>query len=129
MPVVQLELAAISRDFDELTAAAKARYFERDLAAYQEALAKWQAHDRANPGRPGWRAKPVTREQWFVIDHIVSAKSVPAPSARQMRGEAHDWIEAHGGNPRYAADSKPTLSSERPSVAAKGSEAGPETTP
>ncbi len=98
--LVEAERAAVERNFDDLTAAANARYLERDQAAYLEALAKWQAHDRANPAGLRWRSKAATREQWYLIDRIIKAAGIDRPG-KMTRGEAHDWIEANGGNPRY----------------------------
>lgn len=102
--LVEAELIAVKSDFEKLTAAANARYLARDEASYLEVLTKWREHDRANPNDGGWRAKAATREQWLLIARVVAAKAIEGPAAKITRGEAHDWIEANGGNPRYGED-------------------------
>jgi hypothetical protein len=107
MTLAQAELAVIERDFEALTAAANERYLARDAAAYGEALEKWQDHDTKNPNSGGWRLKPATREQWLIIDRIVVARGLEDVPRKMTRGEAHDWIDQQGGNPRYDAGPLP----------------------
>lgn len=100
--MVDAEFAAVEKHLDFLTEQANKRYLQRDAAAYREAQAKWEEHDRTRPNAGGWRGKAATREQWILIDRIVAAFAVNRPG-RMTRGEAHDWIQANGGNPRYDA--------------------------
>lgn len=100
--LVAAELAAVEKHLDFLTGAANKRYLARDEAEYREVQAKWEEHHRSHPNAGGWRAKAATREQWILIDRIVSAIGVDRPG-KMTRGQAHDWIHVHGGNPRYGA--------------------------
>lgn len=98
--LVAAELATVKRHLDGLTERANKRYLARDEAEYRETQAKWEEHHRSHPNAGGWRGKPATREQWILIDRIVSVIGVDRPG-KMTRGEAHDWIRGHGGNPRY----------------------------
>lgn len=105
--LVEAELATIERHFEKLTAAANARYLARDTAAYEAALNQWLEHDRKNPNSGGWRLNAATREQWILIDRIMAAAGLDDRPGKMTRGEAHDWIQAHGGNPRYGPAGAP----------------------
>lgn len=124
VPLIEAELAAVMHHRDPLTAAAKKRYFERDYEVYHEALASWQAAERADPNKSAWRDKPATREQWQIIDRIVAMNGLDSPG-KLKRGEAHDWIAANGGNPRYGQAAPAGPDQPRPSsaLAATSSEA------
>ncbi|WP_174279458.1 hypothetical protein [Sphingomonas bacterium] len=57
-----------------------------------------------------WRAKPPTAEQTYLVTQI-SLDLQLQPRSFATRGEAFDWIQAAGGNPRFRTEAgKPDLS-------------------
>lgn len=50
--------------------------------------------------RPNWRRKGITRAQHYLIGEIHRIVGVPV-SPLATRGEAYEFIAAHGGNPRF----------------------------
>ncbi|WP_194745754.1 hypothetical protein [Thermaurantiacus tibetensis] len=78
----------------------------RDLAA-----ADWQASPAANDPHAPWRRRPPTSRQRYAIASIVRTLSAVDPEFRPpaiaTRGEAHDFLERAGGNPRFRAPPAP----------------------
>lgn len=50
--------------------------------------------------RPGWRCKAITRPQHYLIGEIRRILGVPVTPLAN-RGQAYEFIAAHGGNPRF----------------------------
>ena len=64
-------------------------------AEYDEDCAEWHA---AEPDRDrGWRSKPMTMGQRFLIADTAMLLEIDIPEAMD-RGQAADWIDANGGN-------------------------------
>jgi hypothetical protein len=77
--------------------------FQRDLAIYRADVEAFAMSKAAEDG--AWRKRPATGRQRYLIDRILRAQEAlgepvesPLPCSR---GEAHDWIRQHGGNPRF----------------------------
>ncbi len=70
-----------------------------------EAIYRQEVEDFRNSDafrQPGWRRKRITRAQHYLIGEIHRILGVPVP-ALATRGQAYDFIAAHGGNPRFRA--------------------------
>ena len=74
---------------------------KRDRFIYDKELSEWQEWHRQNPGKDDWRSRKPSKGQIMLIERITDDRSVEVPPLLN-RGEAHDWIEQHGGNPRLA---------------------------
>lgn len=100
---IDAEVAAVAANLEEWTRKGDDLLLDRarrDYAAEVESFRQWE---KDNPDRKGWRGQPSTRLQWFQISRNAERLGLDMP-VRLNRGEAHDWIEAHGGNLRLAAD-------------------------
>ena len=53
--------------------------------------------------RPGWRLRSITKAQHYMIGEIVRMLGVAEPKLA-TRGQAFNFIAAHGGNPRFLAE-------------------------
>ncbi|MEH3100601.1 hypothetical protein [Sphingomonas adhaesiva] len=61
------------------------------------------ASGKAGPDRR-WRKRDITAAQLFLIrtlEALLGATFPDPPDAPATRGDAFDWIHAHGGNPTY----------------------------
>ena len=109
--IIAAEFAAVRAHLDEWTKRGEALLLDRASRAYAEDVAAFRIWQRDNPGSDAWRRKAMTKSQGFLIGRMVAALDLEPP-ARMNRGEAHDWIEQHGGNPRLAS---PPLDPDAPS--------------
>lgn len=103
---LQIEVAAVKANLADWTARGDALLLhraKRDYAAESASFAAWQ---QDHPDHDAWRRKPPTRSQGFLIARTAAALDVEPP-LRMNRGEAHDWITRHGGNPRLADAAPP----------------------
>lgn len=69
-------------------------------AIYRQEVEDFRASDAFN--RKDWRRKSITRAQHYLIGEIHRVLGVPIP-VLATRGQAFDFIAAHGGNPRFLA--------------------------
>lgn len=99
---IAAEVAAVRAHLDEWTKRGEALLLDSASRAYAQDVAGFRVWQRDNPDSDAWRRKPMTRSQGFLIGRMVAALDLEPP-ARLNRGEAHDWIEQNGGNPRLAA--------------------------
>lgn len=102
--VIAAEVAAVRTHLEEWTKRGEALLLDTASRAYAQDVAGFRVWQRDNPDSDAWRRKPMTRSQGFLIGRMVAALDLEPP-ARLNRGEAHDWIEQNGGNPRLAAAS------------------------
>jgi hypothetical protein len=93
------EVAAVRANLTEWTKRGEALLLNRARRAYDEDVASFRVWQRDHPDNRSWRRKQMTRSQGFLIGRMAATLDVEPP-IRMNRGEAHDWIEAHGGNPR-----------------------------
>lgn len=108
---IQIEVAAVRDNLADWTAKGDALLLERAKRDYSAEVAGFRQWQEAHPGKTNWRSKPATRNQLFLISRTAAAHGVEMPR-RLNRGEAHDWLEVHGGNRRLSddADSSSTAS-------------------
>lgn len=70
-------------------------------AAYDASVTAFIESDKAGP-KERWRRDEITTDQAGLIEDICETSSLPAPQLAN-RGEAFEWIRAHGGKPAYWA--------------------------
>ena len=60
---------------------------------------------RASPAfsKRGWRSKPPTANQLYLVDEIALARQIEKPKLT-TRGDAFEYIEAAGGNPVFGRE-------------------------
>ncbi len=80
--------------------------------AYRIAVAEFETSVKAIGG--SWEARAPTQKQLYAMEQITRTLAAVDPEFRapalQTRRQAHDWIAAQDGNPRFADDlSPPTL--------------------
>jgi hypothetical protein len=100
-PNIAIEVAAVRANLSDWTESGDALLLDRarrEYAAELESFREWQRH---NPDKKSWRNRPPTRTQLFLINRNATRLGIDAPFNLD-RGDAHDWIEAHGGNRRLA---------------------------
>ena len=97
--LVAAELATVKRHFDELTDLGREELLERDRTIYERELAEWQEWHRQYPDKDDWRSRKPSKGQIKLIERIAEERCVEPPQSLN-RGEAHDWIDEQGGNPR-----------------------------
>ena len=110
---IAAEVAAVRAHLDDWTERGEALLLSRASRAYAEDVAGFRVWQRDNPDSNAWRRKPMTRTQGFLVGRMVAALELEPP-ARMNRGEAHDWIDQHGGNPRLAVETVESVSPEIP---------------
>lgn len=79
---------------------------ERERKAAAADRASWEEWRAKNPGQNQWRGKPMTRRQYFLISRTADHLGIRMPG-QMTRGEACDWLEAHGGNLRLSDEPPP----------------------
>ena len=127
---LEIEVATVKANLADWTARGDALILDRARRAYAADTASFAQWQRDHPDHEDWRKKAPTRSQGFLISRIAAALSVETPM-RMNRGEAHDWIAGHGGNPRLAPQPDPVptrptpTGSERPMPAAIASDPTP----
>lgn len=98
-----IEVAAVKANHDDWHNRGEEIVLERARVAAQAEYASWEAWQLKNPTAQHWRDKPMTRGQFFLVSRTADLLSIIAP-AKMTRGEAHDWLSAHGGNLRLARE-------------------------
>lgn len=69
-------------------------------AAYDTEHAAWLSSAAAQNKQAAWRKKPSTVEQQYMVS-LIRARGEFADPGPMKRGQAHDWIAAHGGDPKF----------------------------
>jgi hypothetical protein len=105
LSLVKAELATVIWHMDTLTKTGRKNLLSRDVAVYEKEWSGWQRWCLENPDKNNWRNLKATKGQNMLIGRIVDTKNIEAPPLLN-RGDAHDWIARHGGNPRFA-DNQP----------------------
>ncbi len=103
---LEIEVAAVHANLDDWSARGEALLLDRAKAAYAEDLAGFARWQREHPGEDGWRRKPATRAQGFLVSRTAATLGIDAP-LRMTRGDAFDWLERHGGNLRLGVADMP----------------------
>lgn len=103
---LDIEVAAVRANLDDWSARGEAMLLDRAKAAYAEDLAGFARWQREHPGEDGWRRKPATRAQGFLVNRTAATLGIDAP-LRMTRGDAFDWLERHGGNLRLGGSDTP----------------------
>lgn len=93
------EVATVIANLEALTKIGQDMLLRRDRTRYEKEQREWEAWQKANPAETGWRERKPSKGQLELVMRIVEAKGLPVP-AFLNRGEAHDWIAQHEGNPR-----------------------------
>lgn len=106
---IAIEVAAVLANLDEWTVKGDALLLVKAKRDYIKDVASFAQWEREHPDANGWRTKPSTKVQGFLIGRTVAALGVDPPG-RMNRGEAHDWIAAHGGNRRLSDETSPVPS-------------------
>lgn len=110
--LIAIEHEAVStklKEWDELGAVL---YLDQEWRAYAkdcDAFRQWQAE---NPDKVGWREKPATRRQYFLMWRTAMACDIEYPKSIK-RGAAHDWLNEHGANRRLKAAQPSSSNSEQ----------------
>lgn len=105
-----IEVAAVAANLSDWTVKGDTLLLERAKRDYASENASFAAWQREHPEHEAWRKKPPTRSQGFLITRIAAAQYIEPP-LRVNRGEAHDWIARHGGNPRLVAETSTSATS------------------
>lgn len=79
--------------------------FQWKLSVYRREVEEWHQKPIAQDPLSKWRRRQITAKQRYLVDLITECLSAmdpafPAPELGN-RGEAHDWLRAHGGNPLF----------------------------
>ncbi len=90
----------IDRHERELTAGGLFESWARRLAAYQEDRAEWLARDVEFRLQGAWRAEAMTRGQRWLVRVTCRIRYLDLPG-HLSRGDAADWLDAHGANVTY----------------------------
>ena len=90
----------IDRRDRDLTARGQFETWRKRLAAYQEDRSEWLARDEEYRLGGAWRDEATTRGQRWLIRVTCRLRRIDLPG-HLSRGDAADWIEAHGGNLNY----------------------------
>lgn len=69
-------------------------------AAYDAELEVWRTKTVAKDQLAAWRKNPPTERQAYMVALICARADLPVPPLMR-RGRTHDWIEEHGGAPRF----------------------------
>lgn len=95
--VGQMLHGAITLDRQYWHSVAPGLYWGRAFDRYDRRRTDW-AENGDSFGR--WRKRPPTRQQEEVVAAICEIRDLPIPELL-TRGDASDFIDAHGGNPRF----------------------------
>lgn len=96
---IAIEVAAVRANLEDWTTRGDALLLDRARQAYADDLESFRQWQRDNPNQEGWRRKPATRAQGFLVSRTAAALGIDPPR-RMTRGDAFDWIDRHGGNLR-----------------------------
>lgn len=72
----------------------------RRLAAYDADRAEWLARDDEYRLEGAWRQEAMTRDQRWLMRVTCRLRRIDIPG-HLSRGDAADWLEAHGANMNY----------------------------
>lgn len=75
--------------------------WKRSEAVYRAEVTDFKNSDAFH--RSGWRTRSVTRRQFYLIGEINRLLGIE-PRLIVNRGEAFDFIDRHGGNPRFLTE-------------------------
>lgn len=100
---IDIEYALVCEHEESWSSMGDALLLQRAKVAYTADVASFRKWERENPDSDGWRRKPATRGQGFLIARMAQTLGIDPPT-RLNRGDAHDWITDHGGNLRLASD-------------------------
>lgn len=90
----------IDRHDRDLSARGIYETWARRLAAYDEDRAEWLARDDEFRLEGAWRDEGMTRDQRWLIRVTCRLRHIDVPG-HLSRGDAADWLEAHGANMNY----------------------------
>lgn len=90
----------IDRHDRDLSARGLYETWARRLAAYDEDRAEWLARGAEFRMEGAWRTESMTRGQRWLIRVTCRLRSIDVPG-HLSRGDAADWLEAHGANLNY----------------------------
>ena len=105
--IAELEYAAVEANHAEWTRRGEAIHFEKQKQKYQDeclSFAQWQAE---NPDKTGWRDKPATRLQYFLMWRTAQRLNIQTP-VNIKRGEAYDWLSERDANLRFNDEARAT---------------------
>lgn len=74
--------------------------WKRRLAIYAEDRAEWLVRDEEFRLEGAWRDAPMTAGQRWLVRVTCRVRHIDLPG-HLLRGEAADWLEAHGANLNY----------------------------
>ena len=98
MCLVDLIIGLVKEDNSELAYRFAIARWSKRKAEYDEDCALWKA--AANEKGDGWRDKPMSSAQRFLIADTARLLEIEIPEAMR-RGEAADWLERNGANLIY----------------------------
>lgn len=98
-----IEVAAVRANLGLWNEKGEAFLLNEARKAYAEECARFAQWERDNPGKVGWRSKPATRKQRNLMLRTAAHLGIDAP-ARISCGDAHDWLQAQGGNLRLGSN-------------------------
>lgn len=96
----QMLIAVIDRNERVLSARGLFETWQRRLAAYIEDRAEWLARDKEYRLEGAWRYEDMTRGQRWLVRVTCRIRHIDLPG-NLSRGDAADWLEAHGANLNY----------------------------
>ena len=100
---LSVEVAAVRANFDQWHRKGEAIILDRERRAYAAECARWADREASQPTQ-SWRAKPMTRGQYFLIARTAEFLNVAEPTGKITRGAAHDWLKTHDANLRLRPD-------------------------
>jgi hypothetical protein len=90
----------IDRHDRDLSARGLYETWRRRLVAYDADRAEWLARDEEYRVEGAWREERMTRDQRWLIRVTCRLRRIDVPG-HLSRGDAADWLEAHGANLNY----------------------------
>ncbi|QKS00135.1 hypothetical protein F9288_11220 [Sphingomonas sp. CL5.1] len=116
---IQIEVMAVRDHLDDWTQKGDALLLARARRDYDAECVSFAQWERDNPDKGGWRSQKSTRAQWMLIGRTATALGIEAPM-RLNRGDAHEWLKAHGGNVRLGGTANNTDDSQIPDAGGAG---------
>ena len=101
--ILDIEFAAVQHHHEDWQQMGEELVLERERKAAEADLAGWEKFQRENPDS-NWRANAMSRRQYFLIMRTSEQLGIEMPAGRMTRGQAHDWLQAHGANLRLNRD-------------------------
>ena len=96
----QAIVTMIDRNGRDMSARGQYETWVRRLAAYDEDRNEWLARDEEFQLDGAWRTEGMTRGQRWLIRVTCRLRGIDLPG-QLSRGDAADWLEAHGANLNY----------------------------